>query len=79
MSNATIPANITLEDAVKAIAGEHFPAIMAEFVDLTNDFRCASTREVMDLGIPRLVAEKCLYLVREAYVGKEVATALAEA
>jgi hypothetical protein len=77
MSNATNP--VTLETAVKAVAGEHFPAIMEEFVDLNNDFRCASTREVMDLGIPRLVAEKCLFIVREAYVGKPVETALAEA
>lgn len=77
MSNATNP--VTLETAVKAIAGDHFAALEAEFVDFNNDMRVASTRELMDLGLDRVTADKCLFIVREAYVGKPVETALAEA
>lgn len=77
MKNDTNPA--TLAAAVKAIAGNHFDALEAEFVDFNNDMRVASTRELMDLGLDRVTADKCLFIVREAYVGKPVETALAEA
>ncbi len=79
MTTNNTTATITLEDAVKAVAGEHFPAIMEEYCDLNNDLRVSTTRELMDLGLPRLVADKCLFIVREAYVGKPVETALADA
>jgi hypothetical protein len=79
MSNTTIPTNITLDDAVKAIVGEHYQSLKNEMCDWNNDLRVASTREVMDLDIPRETAEKVLYLVRDVYTGKTPAEALADA
>lgn len=70
---------MTLNDAIAKVAGEHFKSLENEFVDFNNDLRVATVREVMDLGIPRETAETVLYVAKEAYCGKDIATILAEA
>ena len=79
MTTATAPATLTLADAVRSIVGDLFPAIEAEFVDLNNDLRVATVREIMDCGPTRDMAEKILFIVKDVYCGKDIATALAEA
>jgi hypothetical protein len=69
----------SLTDAVRSVAGEHFSVLEKEFVDFGNDLRVSNTRELMDLGLDRETADKVLYVVREAYVGKDISMVVEEA
>ena len=71
--------NMTLNDAIAKVAGEHFKSLENEFVDFNNDLRVATVREVMDLGIPRETVDRLHQLVKEVFVGKSVEEALVEA
>jgi hypothetical protein len=54
---------------VKLLAGDHYDTIKAEFQDFHNDLRVATVREVMDLGVPRDVAENVIYYAQEVARG----------
>lgn len=70
---------MTLTDAVRKVAGDHFKALETEFVDFANDMRVASPWEMMDLGLDRDTVDRLHQLVKEVFVGKSVEEALAEA
>ena len=53
-----------LDKKVKELAGIHYDTIMREFVDY-NDLRVGTIRELMDLKVPRQVAENVLYYLQE--------------
>jgi hypothetical protein len=54
---------------VKTLSGDHYETLKAEFVDWANDARVSTVREMMDLGLPRDVAENILYYLREVARG----------
>ena len=58
-----------MDSKVKILAGEHYDALKAEFVDFHNDLRVATVRELTDLGLPYEVAESVLYYVQEVQRG----------
>jgi len=60
-----------MDAKVKALSGDHYDTLKAEFVDFENDLRVASIREITDLGVPYDVAEGVLYYVQETARGMD--------
>lgn len=58
-----------IDAKVKTLSGDHYDTLKGEFVDLHNDLRVATVREVTDLGVPYEVAENVLYYLREVARG----------
>lgn len=58
-----------IDAKVKTLSGDHYDTLKSEFVSWENDARVATVREMMDLGVPREVAESVLYYLREVARG----------
>jgi len=58
-----------IDAKVKTLSGDFYDALKAEYTDAHNDMRVATVREMMDLGLPREVAENVLYFLREVARG----------
>ena len=46
-----------IDAKVKTLSGDHYETLKAEYVDWANDARVSTVREMMDLGLPREVAD----------------------
>ena len=68
----------TLRDAIESVVGFQIADIDREFVDLHNDLRVATVREIRDLGISKEKAELVLFLCNAYDNGKNPKEALEE-